>query len=229
METMLEKIDFYTKKPLNVLEGAIARVPVPLDFKDGLKNSYLSYGRFYHGAFHIAQQADLHHQLTKLFGISFSYNDEIVLYSTMVYHDLHYVAGFAGNERESKNIWLKHRTPKGNFQPLQSETDLVADIIMESANHLVDREFDENNPNHLLREWFLGLDTISLATPYEMFLANNLAIRAEFAFLNDDTWRDGRTAFLDKMLEKKEIFLHPNMKIFESKARENIKKIKLEV
>lgn len=227
MET-IDEIDFYTKKPLNVLEGSISRVPVPLEYKDVIRNAYLSYGRFYHGAFHIAQQADLHHQLTKKLGVNFSYNEETILYSTMVYHDLVYLAGRKSNELESQKLWVAHRKHKGNFQPPEIETKLVGDIILESANHLEDRVFDETNSEHLLREWFLGLDTLTLAAPYEMFVANGMAIRTEFSFVNDDAWRTGRSAFLDQMAAKKEIFLHPKMKIFEPRARENIERIKRE-
>jgi predicted metal-dependent HD superfamily phosphohydrolase len=220
----MKEIDFIVKKPLTIFEGALSRVPVLFEYKDFLKNTYLSYGRYYHGIYHLAQMVHMHQQLKEILNLDFSYNDEMILYSAIMYHDVVYDALRNDNELQSANLWIKHRKNSGKYLGSEAETKIIESFIQLTANHFLDRPFDENNHLDILREWFIGLDLVSLALPYPMFKSNSSAIRNEYSHLTDQEWNSGRGKFLENVNKIPKIFLHPVMyDLFETKARDNIK------
>ena len=102
---------------------------------------------------------------------------------------------------------------------------MVGKAIEASANHFTDYPLETEDD--YLMQWFLGLDLMPLAAPWEIFYQNQLMIRAEFAHLTNEEWEKGRSAFLTKIINHvnsgKKIYQHPYLhKLFENNAIANV-------
>lgn len=219
----MHELEFCVKNPMNIFERALSRTPVKIEYRDFLKNAYSTHGRYYHGVYHIAQILSLHYQISEMFKIQFSHNEETIFHSAAVYHDVILDPLLHDNEEQSAALWRLHRSKGEHYLHADCHTTQVENFILSTANHFAPREYIETDPDHNLREWFIGLDLASLASPPDMFQQNTLAIRAEYCHVPEEAWKAGRGGFL-KVVEKTEkIYRHPIMhELFEVKARKNI-------
>lgn len=67
------------------------------------------------------------------------------------------------------------------------------------------------------------IDLAILGAPEAEYDTYARAIRAEFAFASDEQFRDGRMAFLRRMIDKDRIFATPHfLRELEDRARDNL-------
>jgi predicted metal-dependent HD superfamily phosphohydrolase len=162
--------------------------------------------------------------ISKDFNITFPFNLCTALINSIVYHDVVYDAHRHDNEDKSADLWIAHRKMSDHYEVADIDDLIVEQNIRDSGSHFDDRDFNVDNPEHLLREWFLGLDLASLAAPFEIFQMNTSAIRTEYNHISDQEWKAGRGKFLEFINTKERIYKHPVMhELFEQRARDNIK------
>ena len=229
-------IDFDLKTPTKYLNELVGWA----SFKDkgciDALNRYSHVSRGYHGTFHISFLWYCHSILSgmtannifpknmkaaiknRVYGV---WNVNKRMAETIFAHDVIYDATSKTNELESA-IWYQKK-----YTYYTDDTkSWVTNAIKSSADHFAD--YPLITEDDYLLQWFLGLDLLPLAAPYEIFRMNQLMIRAEYAHLSDEEWNTGRTAFLNKITnhveDGKYIYQHPYLrKLFETKAKENIK------
>jgi len=142
----------------------------------------------------------------------------------LLYHDAHYVAGGKSNEEESVAILREHFGDwRDNFtkdDPLPhpegpSPLERIASLIMATKH--------DRLPEVPLEAWVMDIDMSILGREPEVFAAYDEAIRAEYGFLSDADFEEGRTMFLMKLQLREWIFYSPILRDrFEKQARNNI-------
>jgi predicted metal-dependent HD superfamily phosphohydrolase len=235
----MKKIDFNLKNPNQSFYDLITWASLKHKGKIEALNSYDQVTRGYHGTFHISflwychtilseqkaknilpKEMDLQFLAQELFGGA--YGDWTVnkrIAEAIFAHDKVYDATSKTNELDSAKWWRSQTFLKGKNKLW------VGNAIEASANHFAD--YPLITEDDYLLQWFLGLDLIPLAAPYEIFRMNQLMIRAEYAHLSDEEWAKGRKNFLEKIFIHcamgKNIYQHPYLrKRFEKAARANI-------
>lgn len=124
------------------------------------------------------------------------------------YHDAIYVASSPTNELDSANLFSDH------FNDVTTlDKDLVRQIIMDTKNHV---------PTTDKSKAVLDLDLIGLSSSHREYWQNAKNIRFEYAKFSDEEWKIGRTKFLEKMLDRDQIYYTDSLKLFERGARHNM-------
>lgn len=159
--------------------------------------------RHYHSLEHIA--AMLHA------GRAFPLDDAQTL--AVWFHDAIYDATRADNEERSAALATDLLTAAGAAPDLVAR---VARIVLDTKTHV---------PSTPDSAPVLDLDLMSLAAPWPEFAANTAAIRAEYAHVPDDLFRQGRRDFMARMLQRDRLFATDWGAALEPLARANLRRV----
>lgn len=108
----------------------------------------------------------------------------------------------------ARRLLVGHRSP--------SEIDEVRRLVLLTASH---RPAADDLPGARVCD----ADLSPLAAPWEQYVASVAGIRAELPRLDDDRWRDGRSAFLEAFLRRDRLFWTPlGRQAWEEAARANM-------
>ncbi len=227
---------FSVGNPLSIFRSLIESIPCHPHYKEELEKSYGSAGRYYHGVFHLAQMWSIHEKLSverkqylgkqgKIFN---NEKDDLLIKSAILFHDAILDPRLNNNGTALKSNEAYSAAMAVNAVKLDHEERVtLSSMIQATANHFVAGDVQEHDRE--ICDWFVGLDLASLAVPWDDFRRNTMAIRAEYAHLNDEDWLKGRGAFLKMIQDHIDaggyIYRHPIMREeFEKDARENIKR-----
>lgn len=191
--------------------GKIADIPIDLDelhvVYDELRSVYEHPSRAYHNLEHIN---NMKRWLTE--SEQFAKNPHRIILAIW-FHDVIYDPKRSDNELKSAEFWIRKMTPFLPEEPLR----WVKLAILATINHYV-------NPDPDI-QLLLDLDLASLGALWETFCENTHQIRQEYIHVPDKDFREGRKLFLQKMLDRPQIYgtgyWHNRL---EDQARENIKK-----
>jgi predicted metal-dependent HD superfamily phosphohydrolase len=136
--------------------------------------------RRYHGAGH----AGLLWQRHLAFGGD---PGDTVIAHAIAYHDAIYVVGARDNEARSAALWRDHAAALP-----RALRDAVDGAIMATANHAATHP----DPD---AQWLVDLDLTPLGEPWDLFIANAAALRAEAGLTDERMWPQQRL-FLSRLL-----------------------------
>jgi len=212
--------DLDVAEPANVIDDLLRHVPVMEAHKIALRNAMMGPTRLYHGLYHYATMWWAHHRLKARFAPPYLTRDgDREIASAILYHDIIYDARSSRNEAASAELWRSHAAAAGAAAVI--DIDLVEAMILATAQHFANRPYDTEADRR--REWFVGLDLVSLAAEPAQFDLNTALIRLEYAHLSNAEWAAGRGSFLRMVGQVPRIFRDPVLHdLFEAKARANI-------
>ena len=170
------------------------------DIISRVRDRYKDPNRHYHNWTHIEDC------LTKAFQLRCSTPELMAL----LYHDAVYLAGDGNNENNSAALF------EFDSHLLGIDIPEVRDLILATKH-----KGDPKSPSEAI---VMDIDMSILAGPIEKFHAYDNGIRAEYAHVPDEAYRQGRKKFLQSLLVKKNIFFTPAFKKMEPAARFNIQK-----
>lgn len=174
-----------------------------------LEHLYNNPDRYYHNSIHIAESLKCFRQVEYL--SEFPSEVEAALW----FHDAIYDTKKADNEKQSADL------AKDLLQKEEVKTDVLARIyqlIIDTCHDVIPQTTD----GRLLVDIDLGI----LGQDWEVFEEYDRAIRKEYAWVEDDTYRIGRTAILQGFLQRERIYLTDYFKErLELKARLNLNKV----
>ena len=179
--------------------------------KDRLSALYRAANRHYHGIAHIeallALAAEYRPALT----------DPDAVEAAIWFHDAIYDSRAKDNEARSAELARQSLADRADA----ARIDRIAAMIEATATHqLPDLGSSGTNRDAAL---FLDMDLSILGAPPSAFDAYEQAVRREYQWVDDATWRSGRTAVLKGFLARPHIFHTPEFrKRFEMQARENM-------
>jgi predicted metal-dependent HD superfamily phosphohydrolase len=132
------------------------------------------------------------------------------------FHDIVYDPSQFNNEEESVKIAIN---AMGLLQISQRcpERVLVPQMILATKSHKRTSDIEDLN-------LFLDIDLSILGQKSEIFDQYEKQIRKEYEFVPHEMFNLGRKSILNSFLAEKEIFYTPNMKKYETQARENIQR-----
>lgn len=154
-----------------------------------------------------------------------------VLTRAIWWHDAVYVPGSATNEQESAALfdqWVQRNLAEPKVLTYPREAELVRELILKTASYMQDLTFNEFSSkegglgNHLVQV-MLDLDLSGLGAYFGTYCSNSIGIWHEFGHFGNQAFVEGRTKFLQKMLERKRIFYTPVFADLEETAQMNMK------
>ncbi len=126
------------------------------------------------------------------------------------FHDVIYHAGQPDNEQRSAE-WFRDRAR--GIMP----TDFIADVL-----GLIEVTTHAGKVEELDRQFICDIDLASFGCPWERFVRNSDAVRAEFALPDGDFYR-GEFRFLASLLDRPQLFQTDFFHgLYEQQARTNI-------
>lgn len=172
-----------------------------------LKKAYSHASRKYHNLNHLEEMITAFTVYQK----ELQYPDE-VLYA-IFYHDYVYKSTRKDNELKSAEYALAI-LPKSN---VAMHKERVYDMILATKDHICHDNKDE--------KWLIDFDLKILAKDWENYKVYYEQIRKEYSIYPDFLYTPGRKKALTHFLENEYIYQTDEFrKLYESKARENIKK-----
>lgn len=190
-------------------------------------------GRVYHNfphALEVAWNYDIY-----LTGTLHSEDTEVSIYDYLsgmmfaFYHDFWYDPTRTDNEIRSAKKLRSHREEIVNwlrlganaedvYQLEQAINDAIRAIEL-SANHFAPEAYDTNTRIGLM----LDSDLKGLGASFNTYWLNGQKIRLEYSHLSREEWITGRTAFIKKVLEAKQVFRTSVIRNeYEAQARSNL-------
>ena len=205
---------------LTWLEYLIGSTSLSRSARRELLAKYSERQRYYHNAYHIAFMWYAHCTLIKQFDISrrYAYACPTGIADAIACHDVIYdmTASHGTNEADSAFWWLQHTSTPSN-----TWVDIA---ILATADHFGYTRGD------LWVDWFLGLDLLALAAPYDIFRQTSFAIRAENAHMSNEDWNIRQRVFRQKAIRTPHIFKNEQLrKEFEAPARDNLRRALLQL
>ncbi len=181
------------------------------NFFEMIITEYSTPGRSYHNLIHIKEL------LLKYIQIKSMLQHPIEVYLAIMFHDIRYDPKVSNNEEISASMaieYLKQYLSKANIQ-----LELVSDLILLTAHH--DQELWDIDCDAKL---FLDMDMAIFAASEDRLLEYEHQIYQEYsAIATPAEYRKGRLAFLQKLLEKKNIYRSVYFRShYETQARTNI-------
>lgn len=168
-----------------------------------LTRRYTEPHRHYHDIRHIAQML--------------AWGRELQIDDTQVwavwFHDAVYDPRSERNEEDSAALAERLLRDTGVSPGMVRD---VVTIVLDTKTHM---------PSIAASGAVLDLDLGSLALPWEAFCANSMAIRHEYAHIEDAAFARGRHAFLAAMLERPKLFFTAWGREREAPARGNIARL----
>lgn len=188
----------------NLLRGAVSDT---VAVWSKLERRYSEPHRFYHDRQHLAhclEQLDLANGLI-------DEPDQVEM--AIWFHDIINDPGDAENERRSAEYF--HRLAVGVMD--QSLIDRVGALILVTTHRQAPSDPDQ--------QFICDIDLASFGCPWECFLRDSSAVKAEFSGTEEEYYR-GKKAFLRAMLARPRIFLTDFFnERYEQQARENIHRL----
>lgn len=133
----------------------------------------------------------------------------------IIFHDAVYIAGAHDNELRSAELAKETLLNKLGVSAELAST--VHQLILNTTHDHVPQTRD----GQLLAD----IDLSGFAKPYDEFMNDGAAIRAEFSSAKDSAFYQGRKLFFQLMLKRKRIYFTDYFyRLCEQKARSNIKK-----
>jgi len=175
-----------------------------------LRALYREPGRHYHGIDHIEA----------LLGLAKEYNTELAdpeaVEAAIWFHDAIYDSRRSDNEARSAALAAERLARRVTRRRLQK----IVAMIEATASHVVP---DLGGRATRDAAFFLDMDLAILGASPAVFDAYEAAVRREYAWVDDNAWRSGRSAALTKFLERPAIFsTRLFLDRFEDQARQNI-------
>lgn len=200
------------------LQDLFLEADVSKNIENYIRKQYSQRGRYYHGLYHIAHMYQLHNMIKSKTKLDWLQN--IAILRAIIFHDVIYDSTRKDNEIESANA-------HNNFFKGGDLEKLSFYLITETKNHFVIGEpLDiDLNKSYILncRNWFIGLDLSSLASPLDMFKQNTMAIRAEYNQVPSDDFITGQKSFFKHVLSQDRIYQDQTFyELFEEHARNNL-------
>jgi predicted metal-dependent HD superfamily phosphohydrolase len=129
------------------------------------------------------------------------------------FHDLINDPGQATNEQQSADHF--RRLAAGAMAP--DFIDAVAELILVTTHR--------EKPPGKDQQFICDIDLASFGCPWECFMRDSKAVKAEFTGTDEEYYR-GKTTFLHAMLQRRRIFLTDFFNdLYEQQARENIQRL----
>ena len=177
---------------------------------DEILNYYTKKWKFYHNLNHIYSFIDLYNKYNNLIENG---KNEFLL--SIFFHDIIYIPSRNDNEKESL---VKFNEFFQDTKPKNLNKDKVIDLITESENHLLNKEYC--NDINLFLDMDMEIISQDNWEDYED------KIRNEYCFVDYNTYKKKRKEFLEGLEKKEKIFRTKTFfEEFEVKARNNIKAI----
>ena len=174
-------------------------------------NNYTKKWKYYHNLNHIFSFIDLYQKYNNLIDKE---KNEFLL--SIFFHDIIYIPSRRDNEKQSIKIFEEFYQ---EIKPINLNKEKVVKLIIETENHLSNKEYNSNDIN-----LFLDMDMQIIAQDHWEDYENN--IRKEYCFMDYDNYKIKRKEFLEKLEKKEKIFRTKTFfDEFEEKARNNIKNI----
>lgn len=184
---------------------------VDIATRERLRQLYAQPTRHYHDNAHVE---DLLGQLARLHS---AFDDPEAVEAAIWFHDAIYDSTAPDNEAQSAALaagWLRDTVEKRRLAR-------IVRMVMATAGHGVrdDVEAGEANDTAL----FLDMDLSILASSQERYDAYEDAIRREYKWVEEETWRERRAAFLRQFLARPFIFHADEFRqSHEARARANM-------
>lgn len=174
-----------------------------------LAHLYNSPDRYYHNSIHIAESLKSFRQVEYL--SEFPSEVEAALW----FHDAIYDTKKADNEKQSADL----------AKDLLEKDEVITEVLARIYQLILDTRHDavpQTTDGRLLVDIDLGI----LGQDWEVFEAYDRAIRKEYAWVEEETYRTGRAAILQGFLQRERIYLTDYFKErLELKARLNLNKV----
>jgi predicted metal-dependent HD superfamily phosphohydrolase len=177
-------------------------------FFDGIVNRYSEDGRYYHTLAHVGEMLRLIEPFRgKVADI------EAVEFAAW-FHDIIYDTHRDDNEERSAT--LAARTMR-RLQVTPAITQRAVELIRATKHHALEGDSVDG-------KIFLDADLAVLGAEPDRYHEYSEAIRNEYAWVGDEVYRQGRIAFLERMLRRESIYRsEPFREKFEGGARQNIR------
>lgn len=168
----------------------LAPLELPVATWDELYQGWTSAGRHYHTLEHLLTLSLAWLEVAE----EGRWSEATQVWLALLFHDAVYVPGAPDNEERSAQLLLKHRP----------ESQRAAELVRLTAAH---GKLDRRLLNEDAR-LFLDCDTAILGAPADQYCRYADQVRAEWTpILDAESWRLGRSAFLQGLLAQKRIFL----------------------
>lgn len=164
---------------------------------------YSDTGRYYHTLEHIRDM------LQSLHATEFA--DSPTLHRALWWHDAVYDSTRSDNEERSAELAVQ---TLAGWKIAPAEIARVESLILLTKRH----EVSEGDP---IAQTLVDLDLHILASRPEKYDYYAVNVRAEYAWVADDDYARGRSAFLERMLARERIFADPAR---DTAARSNLKR-----
>lgn len=172
-----------------------------------LAQRYAEPHRHYHDKSHLA------HCLEQLDLAAGEIHDPDQVELAIWFHDVVNEPGIADNEQQSAKLF--RRVADGLINP--DAIDRVVELILVTTH-----QTQPDIPDH---QFICDIDLASFGCPWECFMNDSAAVKAEFPGPDEDYYR-GKKAFLEALLERPRIFISDFFNDrYEEQARENIGKL----
>lgn len=176
---------------------------------DALLQRYRQPHRYYHTATHIMMVVRHVHDVAAR--IAQQPSPELI--AAALYHDAIYDPRADDNEVHSATLAVRDLTTLGWTS---EQCALTRSMILATAAHVVTGVGDQT-------AILLDADLAILGAEPLVYQAYANGVRAEYSFVDDDRWRTGRGAVLEKFLHRQRIFVTEHMHSeLEHRARANI-------
>ena len=172
-----------------------------------LKEKYSEKSRFYHNLIHVKSLLNLFESLEDKIQ-----NRNAVRFAIW-FHDVIYNSRRNDNEAESARLASETLVKLDvNTETIEFVGDLILDTKSHSGRNL---SYDA--------KLFLDMDLAILGTSEAIYKEYSKAIRTEYSWVSESTYRKGRKKVLKSFIERKRIYFTDEMKIrYEGQARKNI-------
>ncbi len=187
-------------------------------YMDDVLIRYAEPHRHYHTATHIMFVLRHLHDVSRSSDVSLS--PEVI--AGALYHDAIYDARAVDNEASSADLAVADLAAIGWSS---QRCGVVAALIMATAGHLSDaHEVADSSDDHPTdTTMLLDADLAILGADPGAYQAYVNGVRAEYAHIDDDQWRSGRSAVLHRFVERPRLFSTQYMHAaYEHRARANI-------
>jgi len=172
-----------------------------------LKDKYSEKSRFYHNLIHIKLLLDLYETLKD------QIQERDAIRFSIWFHDVVYDTKRNDNEEESARLAFE---TLGGLNVNAKTIKLVQELILATKDH-DGRTFSED------AKLFLDMDLAILGMSREMYEEYSKAIREEYSWVPELTYRKGRKKILESFMDREKIYFTAVMqKRFEEQARRNI-------
>lgn len=174
-----------------------------------IAHQYSSEGRYYHTLNHIqAMLAVLESQRSKI-------QDYVVVQLAAWFHDIIYDTHRNDNEEQSAQFAEHTLRDLGLSQGIVEQ---VTELILSTQTHCAPNGDTDT-------QIFLDADLAILGSTKEEYQAYKEAIRKEYAWVPEDTYRSARKSILQKFLDRERIYFTEDIaERLEQPARSNIEK-----